>query len=111
MQWLSFHYKLNNPEGKNEVSSQDAYQYAYGGSRMLTRCVDIIAGEAYVIVNDEPAVNISSLNSRAGYHDSTPVQLKLKSGDVNTITFGAMGNDGMYPQVYEYSPISLTSRD
>lgn len=53
-----------------------------------------LAGEAYVIVNDEPAVNISSLNSRAGYHDSTPVQLKLRNGDVNTITFGFSGEDG-----------------
>ncbi|KAI0491033.1 carbohydrate-binding module family 35 protein [Xylaria cf. heliscus] len=63
LQWLAFHYQVNNPE----------------------------AGEAYVIVNDEPAVNISSLNSRAGYHDSTPVQLKLRNGDVNTIRFGFIG--------------------
>ncbi|OTA54688.1 carbohydrate-binding module family 35 protein [Hypoxylon sp. EC38] len=65
-QWLSFHYRVNNPE----------------------------AGEAHIFVNDEPAVNISSLNSRAGYHTSTPVQLTLKRGDVNTITFGATGSDG-----------------
>ncbi|KAI0838275.1 carbohydrate-binding module family 35 protein [Hypoxylon sp. FL0890] len=65
-QWLSFHYRVNNPE----------------------------AGEAHIFVNDEPAVNISSLNSRAGYHTSTSVQLTLKRGDVNTITFGAIGSDG-----------------
>ncbi|KAI2617116.1 carbohydrate-binding module family 35 protein [Hypoxylon sp. NC1633] len=65
-QWLSFHYSVGSPE----------------------------AGEAYILVNDEPAVNISSLNSRAGYHASTPVQLNLKRGDVNTITFGAIGSDG-----------------
>ncbi|KAI1379705.1 carbohydrate-binding module family 35 protein [Hypoxylon crocopeplum] len=65
-QWLSFHYKVNNPE----------------------------AGEAHIYVNDEPAVNISSLNSRAGYHASTPIQLTLKRGDVNTITFGATGGEG-----------------
>ncbi|KAI1473830.1 carbohydrate-binding module family 35 protein [Daldinia eschscholtzii] len=65
-QWLSFHYRVTNPE----------------------------AGEAHIFVNDEPPVNISSLNSRAGYHTSTPVQLTLKPGDVNTITFGATGSDG-----------------
>ncbi|RYC62230.1 hypothetical protein CHU98_g3977 [Xylaria longipes] len=65
LQWLAFHYQINNPE----------------------------AGEAYVIANDEPAVNISSLNSRAGYHDLTPIQLKLRSGDANTITFGFIGED------------------
>ncbi|OTB03937.1 carbohydrate-binding module family 35 protein [Hypoxylon sp. CI-4A] len=64
-QWLSFHYRVNNPE----------------------------AGEAHIFVNDEPAVNISSLNSRAGYHTSTPVRLTLKRGDVNTITFGATGGE------------------
>ncbi|XXH05913.1 hypothetical protein Hte_012355 [Hypoxylon texense] len=66
LQWLSFHYKVSNPE----------------------------AGEAHIYVNDEPAVNISSLNSRAGYHTSTPVQLNLRAGDVNTITFGATGGEG-----------------
>ncbi|KAI4864827.1 carbohydrate-binding module family 35 protein [Hypoxylon rubiginosum] len=65
-QWLSFHYKVNSPE----------------------------AGEAHIYVNDEPAVNISSLNSLAGYHTSTPVQLNLRAGDVNTITFGATGGEG-----------------
>ena len=53
-------------------------------------------GEAYIIVNDEPAVNISSLNSRAGYHHLVPVQLKLRAGDDNTIVFGSMGEDSMY---------------
>ncbi|KAJ2985754.1 hypothetical protein NUW58_g5362 [Xylaria curta] len=65
LQWLAIHYQVKDPE----------------------------ASEAYIIVNDEPAVNISSLNSRAGYHDSTPVQLKLRSGDVNTITLGISGED------------------
>ncbi|KAI2605071.1 carbohydrate-binding module family 35 protein [Hypoxylon fragiforme] len=65
-QWLSFHYRVNNPE----------------------------AGEAHIFVNDEPAINISSLNSRAGYHTSTPIQLTLKRGDANTISFGATGSDG-----------------
>ncbi|KAI5867826.1 carbohydrate-binding module family 35 protein [Durotheca rogersii] len=64
-QWLSFHYRVNNPE----------------------------AGEAHIFVNDGPAINISSLNSRAGYHASTPLQLTLKAGDVNTITFGATGSE------------------
>ncbi|KAI8630321.1 carbohydrate-binding module family 35 protein [Xylariaceae sp. FL1651] len=66
LQWLAFHYKVNNPE----------------------------AGEVYIVVNNEPAVNISSLNSRAGYHESTPVQLTLKAGDGNTITLGSLGEDG-----------------
>ncbi|KAI1080179.1 carbohydrate-binding module family 35 protein [Whalleya microplaca] len=65
LQWLSFHYKANNPQ----------------------------AGEAHIFVNDEPPVNISSLNSRAGYHTSTPVQLRLEAGDVNTIKFGSTGSD------------------
>ncbi|ORY72065.1 Arabinanase/levansucrase/invertase [Pseudomassariella vexata] len=64
-QWLSFHYRVSNPE----------------------------AGEAHILVNDEPAINISSLNSRAGYHNSIPVQLTLKPGDVNTITFGSTGKE------------------
>ncbi|KAI1283306.1 glycosyl hydrolase [Xylaria sp. FL0933] len=65
MQWLAFDYTVNKQD----------------------------AGEAYIIVNDEPAVNISSLNSRAGYHHLVPVQLKLKAGDDNTIVFGSMGQD------------------
>ena len=52
------------------------------------------AGEAHVIVNDGPAVNISSLNHRAGHHDVVPVELELREGAVNTITVGATGNDG-----------------
>ena len=54
----------------------------------------MIAGEAYIYVNDQPAVNISELNSRAGYADVVPVQLKLKPGDVNTITVGSVGGGG-----------------
>ncbi|KAI1484468.1 Arabinanase/levansucrase/invertase [Biscogniauxia mediterranea] len=71
LQWLSFHYKVNNPE----------------------------AGEAYIIVNDGPAINISSLNSRAGYHKSVPVQLTMNAGDSNTITFGSVGSDGFEVEV------------
>ncbi|EMR63395.1 putative galactan -beta-galactosidase protein [Eutypa lata UCREL1] len=65
LQWFAFHYKVNDPE----------------------------AGEAYIYVNDEPAVNISSLNHRAGYHPVVPVQLKLQPGDVNTITVGSVGTE------------------
>jgi hypothetical protein len=50
------------------------------------------AGEACLFVNDEPPVNLSSLNSRAGYHDIIPVQVTLKPGDVNTIKFGTRGS-------------------
>ncbi|KAF8862120.1 hypothetical protein BDZ45DRAFT_703171 [Acephala macrosclerotiorum] len=65
-QWISIHYIANNPE----------------------------AGEAHVFINDESQpTNISLLNSREGYHKVIPVKLTLKLGDVNTITFGAMGSD------------------
>lgn len=50
------------------------------------------AGEAHVFVNDEPAVNISSLNHRAGYHDIVPIELNLREGAVNKITFGTSGS-------------------
>lgn len=63
-QWLSLHYTVNNPE----------------------------AGEAHIFVNDElQPVNISDLNSRAGYHGVVPVQLVLKAGDVNILRFGVSG--------------------
>ncbi|KAI0517013.1 glycosyl hydrolase [Xylaria bambusicola] len=65
MQWLAFDYTVNKRN----------------------------TGEAYIIVNNEPPVNISSLNSRAGYHHLVPVQLKLEAGDDNTIVFGSMGQD------------------
>lgn len=62
-QWVQFHYRVSDRKG----------------------------GEAHVFVNDEPAVNISSLNHRAGYHDIVPVQLELREGPVNKITFGMSG--------------------
>ncbi|KAI1291046.1 glycosyl hydrolase [Xylaria venustula] len=65
MQWLAFDYTANKQN----------------------------AGDAYVIINNEPVVNISSLNSRAGYYHLVPVQLKLRSGDDNTIVFGSIGQD------------------
>ncbi|KAI0902978.1 glycosyl hydrolase [Ustulina deusta] len=65
MQWLAFDYTVNNRN----------------------------AGEAYIMINNEPPVNISSLNSRAGYHHLVPVQLRLEAGDDNTIVFGSMGQD------------------
>ena len=40
-------------------------------------------------------MNISDLNSRAGYHGVVPVQLVLKPGDVNTLRFGVSGASGM----------------
>ncbi|KAK2761271.1 hypothetical protein FQN54_001793 [Arachnomyces sp. PD_36] len=63
-EWVSFHYTVNDPT----------------------------AGEAYVIVNDEP-INLSALNSRAGHHPTVPVKLSLLPGDVNSVTFGAVGTD------------------
>ncbi|KAI1264241.1 glycosyl hydrolase [Xylariaceae sp. FL1019] len=64
LQWVALDYSVNNPR----------------------------SGEAYIKVNDEPALNISSLNSRAGYHHSVPVQLKLRAGDDNTIVVGSIGD-------------------
>ncbi|KAF4159307.1 hypothetical protein CNMCM6936_004476 [Aspergillus lentulus] len=59
-EWVSFHYTVNNPT----------------------------SGDAHIYVNDEPvALNLSELNSRAGYHQTVPVQLTLKPGDTNTIRF------------------------
>jgi hypothetical protein len=57
------------------------------------RVADRSVGEAHIFVNDEPAVNISSLNHRAGYHQVVPVELNLEEGAVNTITFGMSGKD------------------
>jgi hypothetical protein len=57
------------------------------------RVADRDAGEAYVTVNDEVSYNVSSLNSRAGYHDIVPVELNLREGAVNTITFGVDGRN------------------
>ncbi|KAJ9160625.1 Arabinanase/levansucrase/invertase [Coniochaeta hoffmannii] len=66
-QWVSLLYTANEPE----------------------------AGQAYIVVNDEVRpVNISDLNSRAGYHGVVPVQLVLKPGDVNTLRFGVSGASG-----------------
>ncbi|CZR60141.1 uncharacterized protein PAC_10037 [Phialocephala subalpina] len=65
-QWFSIHYSVNSPE----------------------------IGEAHIFVNDEPRpTNISLFNSRAGYHKVVPMELTLKPGNVNTITFGAMGSE------------------
>ncbi|KAI1322362.1 glycosyl hydrolase [Xylariaceae sp. FL0255] len=47
-------------------------------------------GDAYIIVNKQPAVNLSSLNSRAGCHHLVPVQLKLRRGEDDTIIFGSV---------------------
>lgn len=64
-QWVQFHYHVDNHT----------------------------AGEAHVVVNGQPPLNISSLNHRAGYHDVVPILLDLEEGSVNTITFGASGDD------------------
>ena len=51
------------------------------------------AGEAHVFVNGGPAVNISALNHRAGYHGVVPIELELNEGAVNTITVGMSGRE------------------
>jgi hypothetical protein len=64
-QWVQFHYRVANRA----------------------------AGEAFILVNDEATHNISSLNNRAGYHDVVPVELNLRKGAVNKISFGMHGRD------------------
>lgn len=49
------------------------------------------AGAAHVSVNDEPAMNISTLNHRAGFHDVVPIELALRVGAINKITFSSSG--------------------
>jgi hypothetical protein len=51
-------------------------------------------GEACIYVNGQPALNISDMNSYAGYHQTVPVQLTLEPGDINTIKFAAVGSSG-----------------
>ncbi|KAF2839214.1 carbohydrate-binding module family 35 protein [Patellaria atrata CBS 101060] len=64
-QWVQFHYNVN----------------------------DRNRGDAHVYVNDDPLpLNISNLNHRAGYHHVVPVELDLKEGSENTITFGGVGS-------------------
>ncbi|KAK8094628.1 Arabinanase/levansucrase/invertase [Apiospora hydei] len=71
-EWVSVRYTVNDPD----------------------------AGEAYVKVNDQTApVNLSEYNSRAGYHHTVPVRLRLDEGDVNTITLGAVGAAGFEMEV------------
>lgn len=55
-----------------------------------------LAGQAHIFVNDvvQP-LNISDLNSRAGYHGVVPVRLVLSPGNANTVRFGASGSSGM----------------
>lgn len=57
------------------------------------RVTNSSAGEAHVFVNDQPPVNISALNHRAGYHDVVPIELDLKEGPVNSIRFGVSGGE------------------
>lgn len=85
LQWLSFHYTVNNPEGTS-LSHRDVVGLTYTG----------IAGQAHITINDEVyPTNLSDHNSRAGYHGQVPVQLVLNSGDVNTVRFRVTGADGM----------------
>jgi hypothetical protein len=67
LQWVQFHYRV--PPSSN--------------------------AEAWVSVNSGPAVNVSALNHRAGYHDVVPIQLGLHEGSENTITFGTSGGEGV----------------
>ncbi|RDL35392.1 Arabinanase [Venustampulla echinocandica] len=63
-QWVSFHYEVNSRE----------------------------AGEAHIFINSESVpTNISSLNSRAGYHKTVPVMVSLDRGNQNAVRFGANG--------------------
>ncbi|RLL95368.1 hypothetical protein CFD26_105106 [Aspergillus turcosus] len=53
---------------------------------------DVTAGDAHIYVNDQPTpLNISELNSWAGYHQTALIQLTRKPSDTNTLRFAAMG--------------------
>jgi hypothetical protein len=53
------------------------------------------AGEVHIFINDDPApMNLSVLNSRAGFSKQVPVRLALRAGDDNTIKIGATGRSG-----------------
>ncbi|KAJ5042810.1 uncharacterized protein L3040_004203 [Drepanopeziza brunnea f. sp. 'multigermtubi'] len=63
-QWLALHYTVNNAA----------------------------VGEAHLAINDQPVpTKISDMNCRAGRQKTIPVELTLKPGDVNKITFGVTG--------------------
>ncbi|RHZ66397.1 hypothetical protein CDV55_102076 [Aspergillus turcosus] len=61
-EWVSFYYTVNDVTGTSSSS--------------ISKCVDMMTHK---------------LNSRAGYHQTVPIQLTLKPGDTNTIRFAAMG--------------------
>ncbi|KAJ7712695.1 Arabinanase/levansucrase/invertase [Mycena maculata] len=54
---------------------------------------NVTAGEAHVSVNGDAPINLSDLNSRAGYRSTIPVALALKEG-ANTLTFGTTATGG-----------------
>lgn len=64
---MQLHYRVRNGEGGEQ------------------------AAQAHVSVNEGPVVNVSSLNHRAGWQDVVPIQLELREGSGNTITFGVSG--------------------
>lgn len=90
-EWVSFHYTVNDPTGKYLFKSR----YDGETSHILIFYFSLAAaGEAYIYLNDQAALNISDMNSYAGYHQTVPVQLTLKPGDINTIKFAAVGSSG-----------------
>lgn len=89
LEWVSIHYTVNDPEG-NVINHLMVLLH------MLNQRFSS-AGQVHILLNDEAVpVNLSDLNSRAGYHRTVPVQLRLREGDVNTIKLGLSGRSGMY---------------
>ncbi|EKD20509.1 putative galactan 1,3-beta-galactosidase [Drepanopeziza brunnea f. sp. 'multigermtubi' MB_m1] len=76
-QWLALHYTVNNAA----------------------------VGEAHLAINDQPVpTKISDMNCRAGRQKTIPVELTLKPGDVNKITFGVTGEKGQFASTIFFSP-------
>ena len=93
-QWVSFHYTVSNHTGKSRPPLFSVYIAVLSASRLINAFSWSTAGEAHVLVNDHPiATNISAMNSRAGHHKTVPIELDLKEGDGNVITFGANGSE------------------
>ncbi|KAH8205160.1 hypothetical protein TruAng_000725 [Truncatella angustata] len=84
------HSQLSKRSGVSEVtfrnvSGTGSLQWLRLHYRTVFPSVSL-ASEAFIIVNDNEVFNMSELNSRAGYRGVTPIQLKLRAGDVNTVS-------------------------
>jgi hypothetical protein len=91
LQWLRLHYTTENPKRKCKICHEDSRQepiYTFLPQYQILTIYIVLAESAYIIVNDEHVVNISTFGSHSRYHSSIPIQLTLKSGEVNKISVG-----------------------